>query len=102
MRKLIVFLLLAAVLFCLAVPVMASGYEPDGDFSIDMSGVLVSFLVGFVIALIVTLVMKSQLKSVMAQRYAASYISKDLMLTQSQDVYLYRTVTKTARPKDKK
>lgn len=57
--------------------------------------------IGFLIAIIAVSVMKSKLKSVRRQPAASSYIRPDsFQVTQSQDIFLYRNVTRTARPKD--
>ena len=52
-------------------------------------------------ALIVTGVMKSRLKSVAPQRDATSYVRQGSMkLTNQRDLYLYREVHRTERPKE--
>ncbi len=61
---------------------------------------LISLIVGLVVALIVTGIMRSKLKSVRAQHAASNYVRQGSMhLTQSYDLFLYRTVTRRARPK---
>ncbi len=61
---------------------------------------LISLIIGFVIALIATGIMKSKLKSVRSQHAAANYVRQgSLHLTESHDLFLYRTVTRRARPK---
>lgn len=61
---------------------------------------IISLLIGFIIALIVTGIMKGKLKSVRAQHAASNYVRQgSLQLTESHDLYLYRTVTRRARPK---
>lgn len=60
-----------------------------------------SFLIGLVFALIITGAMRMQLKMVRRQPAASNYMkpgSRDLRV--SRDIFLYRTVTKTERPKD--
>ena len=60
-----------------------------------------SLLIGLVLALIITGVMRAQLKTVHRQPAASSYMvpgSRNLRV--SRDIFLYRTVTKTERPKD--
>lgn len=60
-----------------------------------------AILAGAVIAFIITAVMKAQLKSVRRQPEASSYVKKGSMrLTDSRDMFLYSTVTRTAKPKD--
>ena len=61
---------------------------------------LISLVIGFVIALIVTGIMRGKLKSVRAQHAASNYVRQGSMhLTQSYELYLYKTVTRRARPK---
>lgn len=56
--------------------------------------------IGLVAALITTLVMKSQLRSVRAQRSANSYVvDGSFQLTHSRDIYLFRNVSRTPKPK---
>ena len=61
---------------------------------------VVALVIGLLTALIVTGVMKSQLKSVAPQRDATSYVRQGSMkLTNQRDLYLYRDVHRTERPK---
>ena len=72
---------------------------PKEPFSIVYLGV--ALVIGLVTALIVTGVMKSQLKSVAPQRDATSYVRQGSMkLTNQRDLYLYRDVHRTERPKE--
>lgn len=65
------------------------------------TNLLISLAFGFIVALIVVSSMKSQLKSVGMQRGAANYVKRgSFNITQSKDIYLYRNVTRTARPKE--
>ena len=60
-----------------------------------------ALVIGLVTALIVTGVMKSQLKSVAPQRDATDYVRQGSMkLTNQRDLYLYREVHRTERPKE--
>jgi uncharacterized protein len=60
-----------------------------------------ALVIGLVTALIVTGVMKSRLKSVAPQRDATSYVRQGSMkLTNQRDLYLYREVHRTERPKE--
>ncbi len=60
----------------------------------------ISLVIGFVIAFICVSVMKGKLKSVHFQSGASTYQKHgSLKITNSKDIYLYRTVTRTARPK---
>ena len=72
---------------------------PKEPFSIVYLGV--ALVIGLVTALIVTGVMKSQLKSVAPQRDATSYVRQGSMkLTNQRDLFLYRDVHRTERPKE--
>lgn len=60
-----------------------------------------ALVIGLGTALIVTGVMKSQLKSVAPQQDATSYVRQGSMkLTNQRDLYLYRDVHRTERPKE--
>ena len=60
-----------------------------------------ALVIGLVTALIVTGVMKSQLKSVASQRDATDYVRQGSMkLTNQRDLFLYRDVHRTERPKE--
>lgn len=62
---------------------------------------LISVGIGFVISLIVTGVMKGKLKSVRRQTAAKDYlVPGSLNVTQSRDMFLYRNVTRRAKPKE--
>lgn len=66
-----------------------------------VKNILIALLVGFVIAFIATAVMRARLKTVRAKSGAADYVKKDsFRLTGESDRYLYRNVTRRARPKD--
>ena len=72
---------------------------PKEPFSIVYLGV--ALVIGLVTALIVTGVMKSRLKSVAPQRDATSYVRQGSMkLTNQRDLYLYREIHRTERPKE--
>lgn len=61
---------------------------------------IVALVIGVVLALIVTGVMKGKLKSVHAQRAATNYVRKgSLNVTESYELFLYRTVEKREKPK---
>lgn len=77
-----------------------TGNMPKGQYNI-MQYVLISLTIGFIIALIVTGIMRSKLKSVRFKSGASDYMKKDsFVLTQSKDIYLYRHVSRRAKPKD--
>ena len=68
------------------------------DFLLNLA---VSFVIGLVIAAIATAVMKGKLKSVRTQAGASSYVKTGSMnVTHRQDLFLYRDVNRTAKPKD--
>lgn len=61
----------------------------------------IALVIGFVIAKIVVGNMKSELKTVRAQVAANNYVKSGSMhIDTSRDLFLYHTVTKTAKPKD--
>ena len=63
--------------------------------------VIISIVIGFIIAFIVVSVMKGKLKSVAFQRDATTYVKQGSMnVTVSRDFFLYRTVTRTAKPQN--
>lgn len=59
----------------------------------------VALLIGFVIAKLIVGSMKRKLKTVRFQAAADSYV-KDMNITDSRDLFLYRTLTRTARSND--
>lgn len=59
----------------------------------------IGLLIGLIIALIVVLVMKSKMKSVVMQHNANNYaVNNSLRLDRSNDIFIYRNVSKTRRP----
>lgn len=73
--------------------------QDQGGFSVQT--VLICLLIGAVIAFIVTGILKGQLKSVRRQNSANSYIrSGSLQLTNSRDIFLYRNVSRRAKPQN--
>ena len=63
--------------------------------------IIIAVLGGLLIGWIVATVMKGKLKSVEAQSTATSYLKKDSMqVTQSNERFLYRNVTKTKLQND--
>lgn len=64
---------------------------------------LVALGTGMVLALVITGLMKSKLKSVKMQSAAGNYIKKNSMnITESTDLFLYRNVVRTEKPKSEK
>lgn len=63
--------------------------------------IIISLVVGIVLALIITGVMRSKLKSVHSQVAASNYIKENsLKITERYDHFLYRHVSRRARPKE--
>ena len=58
-----------------------------------------SIVMGCAISLVIMMMYKSQLKSVKSESRADDYLI-DMKLVKSQDIFLYRTVTRTMRPKN--
>ena len=84
--------------FAGALPSCVTLREEESSFAAVL---VVSVILGLAAALITTLVMKSQLKSVRAQHCADSYVrSGSFQLTHSRDIYLYRNVRRTPKPKN--
>ncbi len=75
------------------------GNLPKGPLS--MVWLLVSILVGVGLAIFIVGRMKAQLKTVRFQAAAGDYLkSGSLNITESRDMFLYNTVTRTAKPKN--
>ena len=73
---------------------------PRGSFNFG-SKLIVSLVIGLIAALIATSVMYGQLKSLRPQRSAASYVRNgSVQLTQHSDMFLYRRISRTAKPKN--
>lgn len=73
------------------------GKEPFGWF-MAIGG---SLLIGLGVGLIVALALRSQLTSVKPQETATAYTKPgSLKLTEKNDLYLYHTITRVARPKE--
>ena len=61
----------------------------------------IAIVVGFILSLIIVGRMKAKLKTVRFQAAASSYIKDgSLNINESRDLFLYNTVTRTAKPKD--
>lgn len=72
----------------------------DGSFPF-FTYLIVALVIGFIVALIATGVMKGKLKSVRAQVAANNYMKQgSLQVTESRDIFLYRNVIRTAKPKE--
>ena len=76
------------------------GHMPRGAYPF-MTHLIISVLIGFLIAFIATAVMRSQLKSVRSKAGATDYVKDgSFRVTKANDFFLYRTVTRRARPKN--
>lgn len=68
---------------------------------LGVAGTLAAIGVGILTAWIIVSIMKSKLKSVRPRQNATDYVRAGSMkLTVVQDLFLYRTLSRTARPKD--
>lgn len=73
---------------------------PKEPFDVGVN-ILIALGIGLVAGFLVTGNMRRKLKTVRKQDQAASYVRKGSMnVTKSNDLYLYRTVTRTAKPKE--
>ncbi len=82
----------------------------DEPYSVDnmpkdpydpVTSICISLVIALIIALIATGVMKGKLKSVRRQTRASQYVRYGSMnVTNSTDFFLYRSVTRVAKPKD--
>ena len=79
----------------------AKNGEPYQDPVFSLSDLLIGFAIGAVIAFIIVSIMKGQLKTVRMQPMAKNYIrSGSFVLTKEKDRFLYRNITKRAKPKN--
>ena len=76
------------------------GHMPKEPYPF-VSSLLISLAVGFLIAFIATAIMRSKLKTVRSKAGATDYVKEDsFRVTRSFDFFLYRTVSRRAKPKD--
>ena len=101
-RKVIVLLLVVVLCFAFALTVSAASNGQNTKDSFNLGKVLlICVAIGIVIGLITVLAMKSQLKSVRMQNQANNYmIPGSMHLTHSADIFLYRNVTRVAKPQN--
>ena len=83
----------------------ATGVPYDGDnmpkSPFSVMWVLIALFIGLIVALIGTAVLKSGMKSVHRQTVAGDYVVKgSLRITDDHELFLYRKLTRTARPKE--
>ena len=75
------------------------GYLNGFPFPLGMN-LVISIGVGLIVAFIATSAMKGKLKSVRLQNQASNYVRNGSMkVTLSRDFFIYRTVSRTAKPK---
>lgn len=73
---------------------------PVEPFS-PLGALIIAVVVGFVVSFIVTGIMRLGMRSVFSKAAADSYMKKDsLRLTKNYELFLYRNVTKTEKPKE--
>ena len=73
---------------------------PDEPFAVGIN-LLIALAVGLVAGVLVTGNMRRKLKTVRKQDRAASYVRQGSMkLTNQRDLYLYREIHRTERPKE--
>ncbi len=74
----------------------------DDHGSVSTTTIVLSILIGALLAWLVPMSMlKGELKSVRTQAAASSYVRRNSMvLTRERDLFLYRNVTRTAKPKN--
>lgn len=76
------------------------GNMPNDEFDSFVS-LLISLVVGIVVALVATGIMKGQLNNVHAKVAATDYVKPgSLHVTEARDLFLYRNVTRTEKPKE--
>jgi len=69
-------------------------------FFFDLELAIISLVIGIALSLIIMLIVRSKLKSVRAERSACNYTRAGSFRTTNQkDIFLFRNVVKTARPK---
>lgn len=85
-------------------------YDEEGNYPIEGEPIKeeginnsvwipLSIVIGCAISFVIMMMYKSQLKSVKSESRADDYLI-DMKLVKSQDIFLYRTVTRTMRPKN--
>ena len=99
MKKLVSLLLAAAMMFCMSATAFAAG---SGGSDGGVLPIVIGAAVGVVVAVIIMLCLKGQLKSVHMEHAARNYIKQgSFHLTTSREIYLYKKLDRTEKPKDK-
>lgn len=95
MKKTALFASILTLLVLAAFPAAAA--ESTGATGEDLAiKIVVSLLIGLTAALITVFLMKRSMSTVRKQRNAGTYVQRDsFRLTESRDIYLYSTVTRT-------
>lgn len=77
-----------------------NAYVNGTPFQVGQS-LAIALVIGLIVSFITVMVLKGQLKSVVRQNQANAYVRRgSLKLTQSGDYFLYRNVTRTAKPQN--
>lgn len=86
---------------CLAFAEKSAEIAQEGGIPV-VTWIILSLIVGMLLSFLIPMsVLKGQLKSVRAQCAASSYVRDGSMqLRQERDIFLYRNVTRTERPKN--
>lgn len=86
---------------CLAFAETCGGIAESGGIPV-VAWIIISLIAGALLSFLIPMsVLKGQLKSVRMQNAASSYVrANSMQLTQERDLFLYRNVTRTARPKN--
>ena len=80
--------------------VYLDGYQNGYAFNFKQN-LAISLVIGILVGLIVVFILKAQLKSVHQQSYANEYVrSGSMQININEDIFLYRHVTRTKKPKE--
>ncbi len=91
------------IAFLTTVSVYVPALADSGISSTPAGRIAICVLIGMLLGLIPMLVMLGQMKNVKRNNRASSYVRENsLTVTQQNDMYLYKNVTRTPIPKDKK
>lgn len=100
MKKLAVMAISLFTMLCLSVTAFAD-YGGGSGGSIDAGVIVGGIILGVIVAIVVMMVHKGKLKSVKMQRAAANYIKQGSMkVTESREIYLYKKVDRTEKPRN--
>lgn len=74
------------------------GNLPKGPFRVVFH-LAIALIVGFIVSLLIVTVMKSQMRNVRYRVGASEYMkAESMMITESRDIFLYRTVDRQRKP----